>query len=77
MLLSTSLAKQEYLLESLNRTGLAMHYVCGGQDNKFNQMATESGLSFTSVAGAGHNVHHENPDEFVKIIVDFTQKIKR
>ncbi|PMJ90875.1 2-succinyl-6-hydroxy-2,4-cyclohexadiene-1-carboxylate synthase [Vibrio sp. 10N.261.55.A7] len=73
MLLATSLAKQEYLREVLIEASLPIHYVCGGKDNKFSTMAKESGLSFSVVSGAGHNVHQECPNEFTKIIMDFIQ----
>lgn len=68
MLLSTSLATQPYLLPALQRTRLTMHYVCGERDSKFSQLATQSGLSFSQVGQAGHNVHHEQPEAFALII---------
>ncbi|OIQ24777.1 2-succinyl-6-hydroxy-2,4-cyclohexadiene-1-carboxylate synthase [uncultured Vibrio sp.] len=73
MLLATSLAKQDPLLERLTKGSLPIHYICGSKDNKFKTMARESGLSFHAVLGAGHNVHQECPDEFATIIIDFIQ----
>jgi 2-succinyl-6-hydroxy-2,4-cyclohexadiene-1-carboxylate synthase len=68
MLEATSLAKQDYLLERLKRSGVATHYICGEKDNKFSQLAEQSGLSFSQVAQAGHNVHIEQPQAFAEII---------
>ncbi|WGY47420.1 2-succinyl-6-hydroxy-2,4-cyclohexadiene-1-carboxylate synthase [Vibrio sp. ABG19] len=68
MLLSTSLATQPYLLPALQQARLTTHYVCGERDKKFSQLATQSGLSFSQVGQAGHNVHHEQPDAFALII---------
>ncbi len=68
MLLATSLAKQPYLLPALQALKLPIHYVCGEQDSKFQQLAESSGLSYSQVAQAGHNVHHEQPQAFAKIV---------
>jgi len=68
MLEATSLAKQDYLLERLKSSGVATHYICGEKDNKFSQLAERSGLSFSQVAQAGHNVHIEQPQAFAEII---------
>ena len=68
MLLATSLAKQPYLLPALQALKLPIHYVCGEQDSKFQQLAESSGLSYSQVAQAGHNVHHVQPQAFAKIV---------
>ncbi|MEL7291909.1 MAG: 2-succinyl-6-hydroxy-2,4-cyclohexadiene-1-carboxylate synthase [Pseudomonadota bacterium] len=68
MLEATSLAKQDYLLEALNSSPTKTHYICGEKDNKFSQLAERSGLSFSQVANAGHNVHLEQPQAFATII---------
>ncbi|WP_117234449.1 2-succinyl-6-hydroxy-2,4-cyclohexadiene-1-carboxylate synthase [Vibrio maerlii] len=73
MLLSTSLGKQPYLLtESPHRKELdwkkTVHYVCGGKDEKFKQLARTSQLAVTVIEKAGHNVHLEAPDEFSQLI---------
>lgn len=68
MLEATSLSKQEYLLDGLKRSGVATHYICGEKDNKFSQLAERSGLSFSRVAKAGHNVHVEQPQAFAGIV---------
>lgn len=68
MMVATSLAKQDYLLDALKVSGIAVHYICGEKDNKFSQLAKQSGLSFSQVAKAGHNVHVEQPQAFAKII---------
>lgn len=68
MLLSTSLATQPYLLPKLQQARLTTHYICGTRDEKFCRLATHSGLSFSQVGQAGHNVHHEQPGEFALII---------
>ena len=68
MLLSTSLAKQDYLLDALKASGVNIHYICGEKDNKFSQLAKQSGLSFSQIAGAGHNVHVEQPIAFANTI---------
>jgi len=68
MLMATSLAKQDYLLDTLKRSGVATHYICGEKDNKFSQLAERSGLSFSQVAKAGHNVHNEQPRSFAEVV---------
>lgn len=68
MLMATSLAKQEYLLDSMKEAGVRTHYICGEQDSKFSLLAKQSGLSFSQVAHAGHNAHREQPQAFAKII---------
>ncbi|WP_162063159.1 2-succinyl-6-hydroxy-2,4-cyclohexadiene-1-carboxylate synthase [Vibrio taketomensis] len=69
MLLATSLAKQPALLAELAKSNIETHYICGEKDNKFSQLAKQSGLSFSQVAGAGHNVHHEHPQAFAREIL--------
>ena len=68
MLEATSLAKQDYLLDALKHSGIKTHYICGEKDNKFSQLAKRSGLSFSQVAKAGHNVHVEQPQAFANIV---------
>jgi 2-succinyl-6-hydroxy-2,4-cyclohexadiene-1-carboxylate synthase len=68
MLFSTSLAKQDYLLDALRASSVSIHYICGEKDTKFSQLAKLSGLSFSQIAGAGHNVHLEQPSAFAKTI---------
>lgn len=68
MLLATSLAKQPYLLPQLQRLTLPLRYVCGERDSKFQQLAYDCGLTYSQVANAGHNVHHEQPQAFAKIV---------
>ncbi|KJY83490.1 2-succinyl-6-hydroxy-2,4-cyclohexadiene-1-carboxylate synthase [Vibrio galatheae] len=68
MLEATSLAKQDYILDALKQSGVKTHYICGEKDNKFSQLAKRSGLSFSQVAGAGHNVHLEQPQAFASIV---------
>ncbi|MFV0448756.1 MAG: 2-succinyl-6-hydroxy-2,4-cyclohexadiene-1-carboxylate synthase [Vibrio sp.] len=71
MLLSTSLAHQPYLLPALQRLALPVHYVCGANDQKFRQLAEQSGLTYSQIARAGHNVHQEQPAAFAKTIQRF------
>lgn len=71
MLRATSLAKQPYLLSDLKSLTLPMHYICGERDTKFRQLAQQSGLVFSQVANAGHNVHKEQPIAFAQIIEEF------
>lgn len=68
MLEATSLARQDFLLDALKQTGVSTHYICGEKDNKFSQLAKQSGLSFSQVSGAGHNVHLEQPRAFADIV---------
>ncbi|EGA66885.1 2-succinyl-6-hydroxy-2,4-cyclohexadiene-1-carboxylate synthase [Vibrio brasiliensis] len=68
MLLATSLAKQDYLLDALKSSTVPVHYICGEKDNKFSQLAERSGLSFSQIAEAGHNVHVEQPHAFAEIV---------
>ncbi|MCG3722919.1 2-succinyl-6-hydroxy-2,4-cyclohexadiene-1-carboxylate synthase [Vibrio cincinnatiensis] len=66
MLLATSLATQPYLLPQLMRLPFPVHYVCGQNDQKFRQLAEQSGLFYSLIDHAGHNVHHEQPDAFAQ-----------
>lgn len=68
MLISTSLAKQPYLLNEIRCSGVPIHYICGGKDNKFLEIANTSGLFFTSIKNAGHNVHKEQPVQYAQLI---------
>lgn len=68
MLLSTSLARQPLLLEQMKSIKHVLHYVCGEQDSKFYDQARKSGLSYSVVQQAGHNVHHECPEQFARLI---------
>lgn len=68
MLLATSLAKQDFLLDSIKEAGVVTHYIFGEEDDKFSHLAKQSGLSFSPVAKAGHNAHREQPAAFAKII---------
>ena len=68
MLEATSLAKQDDLLDGLKRTRVKTHFICGEKDHKFSQLAKLSGLSFSQVVNAGHNVHLEQPKAFADII---------
>ncbi|NVD06993.1 2-succinyl-6-hydroxy-2,4-cyclohexadiene-1-carboxylate synthase [Vibrio sp. JPW-9-11-11] len=68
MLEATSLAKQDYLLDALKSASITTHYICGEKDSKFSQLAERSGLSYSRVAGAGHNAHVEQPYAFANII---------
>ncbi|EIO9264384.1 MULTISPECIES: 2-succinyl-6-hydroxy-2,4-cyclohexadiene-1-carboxylate synthase [Vibrio] len=64
MLMATSLAKQAYLLPSLQKQNIPVYYLCGEKDQKFSQLAQRSGLAYRQVEGAGHNVHQEQPKQF-------------
>lgn len=74
MLLATSLAKQPFLLDRLLQYKMHFHYVCGENDLKFYQLATSSGLVFTAIKEAGHNVHHEQPAQFASLIRTQTEQ---
>ncbi|MDP2570946.1 2-succinyl-6-hydroxy-2,4-cyclohexadiene-1-carboxylate synthase [Vibrio penaeicida] len=67
MLCATSLAKQPYLLDEILRHD-CVQYVCGDKDEKFKTLAESSGLTFSLVKNAGHNVHQEQPAAFAQII---------
>lgn len=71
MLIATSLGKQPYLLDELKAQTLPIHYICGEKDSKFSKLAEESGLPYTQIAEAGHNVHKEQPDAFVACLREF------
>jgi len=68
MLMSTSLAKQPYLLEKIIKSNTPVHYICGEKDNKFFELAKKSELAFTSIENAGHNVHKEQALKFAQVI---------
>ena len=71
MLESTSLGKQPLLTEQLKTLAIPFVYLCGERDAKFQQLAAESDLPVRTIAGAGHNAHRANPDEFVAQVRDF------
>lgn len=75
MLLATSLAKQPYLLPCLQQASLPLHYVCGAKDEKFQQLARQSGLSCSIVDNAGHNVHQEQPLAFADVTRAFIHSV--
>ena len=75
MLCCTSLAKQPNLLTQLQSISIAAHYICGIKDKKFSAMAEQSGLSYSQVANAGHNVHQEQPRAFAHLIFQHLQAI--
>jgi len=77
MLLSTSLAVQPYLLPLLQRLSLPVHYVCGAKDDKFCQLAEQSGLAYSQINMAGHNVHQEQPEAFARTIQVFTDSLQK
>ncbi len=77
MLLSTSLAIQPYLLPALQLLSLPMHYVCGAKDKKFCQLAEQSGLIYSQINSAGHNVHQEQPEAFAKTIRIFIDSLPK
>lgn len=64
MLRATSLAEQPYLLDKLKTLPIQVHYLCGEDDKKFLDLAALSGLPRRVIAGAGHNVHVEQPEKF-------------
>ncbi|MDG3087561.1 2-succinyl-6-hydroxy-2,4-cyclohexadiene-1-carboxylate synthase [Vibrio hannami] len=70
IMLSTSLAKQPYLLDKLKSINVPLHYICGEKDKKFFELAEQSRLSYSAVKGAGHNVHKEAPEPFAKLVRD-------
>lgn len=73
MLLATSLAKQPYLLDKLLNYKDKIHYVCGDKDDKFYQLARQSGLTFSRIKNAGHNTHQEQPSQFAKLVRNQSQ----
>jgi 2-succinyl-6-hydroxy-2,4-cyclohexadiene-1-carboxylate synthase len=76
MLLTTSLARQPYLLNQIKQCDIPVHYLCGEQDKKFSELAEQSGLSFTRVNNAGHNVHSEQPHDYAKLIRTIVTQIQ-
>ncbi|WP_165311830.1 2-succinyl-6-hydroxy-2,4-cyclohexadiene-1-carboxylate synthase [Vibrio ziniensis] len=77
MLLSTSLAHQPNLLPALQRLTLPVHYVCGANDQKFRQLAEQSGLVYSQIERAGHNVHQEQPAAFAMTIQRFIDSLHK
>ncbi len=70
MLMATSLATQDNLLPRLTPHAAHMHYICGANDGRFTTLAKQSGLSYTALQDAGHNVHYEQPVQFAAIVAD-------
>lgn len=75
MLIATSLGKQPYLLDDLMQQSVPIHYICGAEDAKFSLLAQNSGLPYTQVANAGHNVHREQPSAFVTCLHQFVARV--
>lgn len=75
MLRATSLSKQACLLEPLRTSGIPVHYLCGEKDAKFQALATQSGLAFSIVPDAGHNIHAEQPLLFCRLVRQLTDTI--
>jgi 2-succinyl-6-hydroxy-2,4-cyclohexadiene-1-carboxylate synthase len=75
MLIATSLGKQPYLLDALMQQSVPVHYICGAEDEKFSLLAQHSGLPYTQVANAGHNVHREQPSAFVACVHQFVAHV--
>ncbi|STO56933.1 2-succinyl-6-hydroxy-2,4-cyclohexadiene-1-carboxylate synthase [Grimontia hollisae] len=75
MLRATSLSKQACLLEPLRTSGIPVHYLCGEKDAKFQALATQSGLAFSIVPDAGHNIHAEQPSLFCRLVRQLTDTI--
>ncbi|KKD61307.1 acyl-CoA thioester hydrolase [Grimontia sp. AD028] len=61
MLRATSLSQQDFLGDLLRMLPAKVHYLCGEKDNKFLALAMQSGLSYSIVPDAGHNIHAEQP----------------
>ena len=64
MLRATSLAKQPNFRPHLADLACPLYYLCGEKDQKFRQMAQQTGIEPILIAHAGHNAHQENPAEF-------------
>ncbi|MGF1701432.1 2-succinyl-6-hydroxy-2,4-cyclohexadiene-1-carboxylate synthase [Photobacterium makurazakiensis] len=64
MLQATSLAHQPMLQAQLADLIVPIHYVCGAKDEKFKCLAEQSGLDYSVIPEAGHNVHAEQPYGF-------------
>ncbi len=64
MLRATSLAKQPDFRPKVRSNLLPFFYFFGEKDQKFRQIAEDSGLPLTLIANAGHNAHKENPPAF-------------
>lgn len=66
MLLATSLSQQPDLTGQLQRAPFAVHYLCGGQDQKFHAIANSLSKNSNSVTkhifpASGHNIHRFEP----------------
>lgn len=75
MLLATTLAKQPYLLDLLLDKQQHIHCICGEKDKKFTELAEKSGLSYSCIDSAGHNVHQEQPIRFAQLIQQQTDML--
>ncbi len=71
MLEATSLSRQPYLAEALQRLQVPFGYLCGSQDTKFQALATQHRLPLLSVDGAGHNAHQANPSGYAERVRQF------
>ncbi|CAH0526586.1 2-succinyl-6-hydroxy-2,4-cyclohexadiene-1-carboxylate synthase [Vibrio hippocampi] len=75
MLMRTSLGHQNNVLKSINSLRFDNDkkplYISGQKDRKFSDLAVNSQLTHRVVDGAGHNVHHEQPEAFAQALFDY------
>ncbi|MDR9826182.1 2-succinyl-6-hydroxy-2,4-cyclohexadiene-1-carboxylate synthase [Vibrio sp. FNV 38] len=75
MLRMTSLAHQGYLLPALHQQSVPIRYLIGERDIKFRQLAAKSSFPVTLISGAGHNVHHECPQDFAQALTAVVESL--
>ncbi|MFH0261984.1 2-succinyl-6-hydroxy-2,4-cyclohexadiene-1-carboxylate synthase [Vibrio barjaei] len=79
MLMTTSLARQPNLLPKIQQlrfgNGNRPLYIVGERDTKFTALAQDSNLDFKVIAGAGHNVHKEQPKAFASVLLSYLEQM--
>lgn len=79
MLMTTSLAHQPNLLPKIQQlrfsNGNRPLYIVGERDTKFTALAQDSNLDFKVIAGAGHNVHKEQPKAFASVLLSYLEQM--
>ncbi len=75
MLEAASLAKQQNLLPQLQQSSISLHYVCGDNDMKFQQLAIKSQFELSIIDDAGHNAHNEQPELFSRQLLHYLEQV--
>lgn len=79
-LIGFSTGKMSYLISELNNIGCPVLFIAGEEDKKYADTGNKVLSEFPNseliiVKNCGHNVHFENPEEFLKLLSSFLSNI--